>query len=220
MRRANFLLYIALIIILPISIVLLSGNIVLRVSETYVYHFNDSQVVEEVGSYVSGNEFAKSITGYFNKPGKDEFQVYEENGEFRDPIFEEKEISVMSRAKTIMTLTLFTGIILFGAGIAIYIYLAGTEDKGTLRFMGIATMIVSLVEIIASGVLLGRQSVRTMLYNRFIGIELGKDSALHILLSSPFEKSFIIFSSVLAVAITAVFLYIHISVTKEKRLFS
>lgn len=220
MKRFNIVWYILIIIILPIAIILISGNAVLRVPATYTYHFNDIQAAEEVGSSITGNEFADAITGYFNSPGRDEFQVYEVNGEFQDPIFEEDESTAMFKAKTLLLWTLFTGIILLGLSIALYLYMNGNVEREKLRIVGFIVAIVTVLELLAVVILVRRASFRSMIYDKFIGVDLGKDSTLRILLGTPFEKSYLIFSSVLAVVLIGVFLYIHHNVTRERRLFS
>ncbi len=220
MRRLNFIWYILILVILPISIILLSGNIVMRISATYTYHFNDSQVIEEVGSVVSGSEFADAITDYFNSPGRSEFQVYEENGEYRDPIFDDNESRVMVRSKTILLWTLFTGIVLFGGSIAAYIYMTTCIERERLRILGFITIGVSVVGVALLDFLILNKEFRVSLYNRFIGIELGQESTLRIILGSPFEKTYVIFSSILAIAIIGILVYVHYNTTKEKRLFS
>ncbi len=220
MKRLNIIWYIGLIIILPISIVLLSGNIVLRIPETYNYHFNDSQAADKVGSSITGTEFAKEFSSYFNSPGRDDFQVYEENGEFRDPIFDENESMAMGKAKTIMLWTLFSGVLFFGGGIAIYIYLLNTVERETIRLVGIIATLASALELVIYEVLVSRAGIRKIFYDRFIGIALNKDSTLRLLVGTPFEKTYIIFSSVLCIAIIGILLYIHLSITRERRLFS
>jgi len=220
MKRLVVLWYVLIMISLPLAVAILSGNVVLRLSATYVYHFNDSQVVDQVGSYVTGSQFADEISGYFNSIGSKEFQVYEENGEFRDPIFDEKESQVMARGRLIMNLTLALGVLLMGLAIGLYLFLVGKVPKIKLRRIGFGALGISAGLTLALVVAVGRKAVREMLYTSFIGIELGKGSTLKLLIGSPFEKTYIIFSTVLAVAMIGVLTYIHHSLTKEQRLFS
>ena len=220
MRRLNFILYITLIVLLPISVILLSGNAVLRIAETYTYHFNDSQVIEELGSSLTGAEFSREISGYFNKPSKEAFQVYEENGEYQDPIFDETESRAMAKAKMLMTITLFSGIVLFGGSIAVYMYMTTCVERVVLRVVGFIALAISAVGILVVDFLIKSSGFRITLYNRFIGINLGSGSALKLLLGTPFQNTYIIFSSVLGIAIIGILIYIHHSITRERRLFS
>ena len=220
MRRFNIIWYILILILLPLSILLVSGNAVLRVSATYVYHFNDSQVVSEIGTSIGGSRIADEITGYFNSFSGEEFQVYETNGDYRDPIFEETESLVMAKAKKILGWTLLLGIVGFGASIAVYVYLSSQVGRLPMRRIGFIALLCSIALVVVQGFLIKDPAVRNLLYGRFIGIDLAKSSSIRILLSSPFENTYVIFSSVLAVAIIGVLTYIHSSITAEKRLFS
>ena len=220
MRKFNFLSYILIMIILPIAIVSLCGNVVFRISETYIYHFNDSQVIEDIGSIVTGGEVADSITGYFNSPSRAEFQIYEQNGEFKDPIFDEVESRAMHKAKRVLTWTLLGGILLMAGGIALYIFMTGTVEREVLRLIGFITIGISAIELVVVDFLVARPGIRALLYDKFIGEALGEESTLRILLGSPIQKTYIIFSSVLSLAVMGIFLYIHSNITREKRLFS
>ena len=220
MSRFKIFWCIVLIVILPVSIVALSGNAVLRISETYVYHFNDSLVTEDVGSSITGSEFADAFSDYFNSFNKEEFQIFEENGEFRDPVFDVVESNVMAKCKSTLIWTLLIGIVLFGGSIAIYIYLVSTMENSILRYVGFFALGLSVFDILAIAIGLSRPGIRSFLYEKFIGIDLGKETTLRILLGTPFEKTYVIFSSVLSVVLIGVLLYIHFSLTREKRLFS
>ena len=66
MRQFNYICSIILVITLPLMIVILSSNLILRSSASYTFHFNDSQVVLEVPYSVKGDAFASEITSYFN----------------------------------------------------------------------------------------------------------------------------------------------------------
>ena len=220
MRRLNFIWYILMMVLLPLSIVILSGNIVLRLAPTYVYHFNDTQVVSTTGGYTSGNEYADAIQDYFNSISKEPFQVYETNGEFQDPIFDELDVKVMGRAKFIMTITLIEGLLFFITSIAMYIYLMNRISKASLRGIGFITAIITFVLIGVEDFLMTKADFRAKLYDALIRIDPGDKSLLKTLIGTPFEKTYIIFFSVAAIAITCIFIYVHYNITREKRIFS
>ena len=142
MRKFNYASSILAAVFIPLMILILSSNIVLRISETYVYHFNDSRATAGLAYNVTGSEFADEIAGYWSSFGG-EFQVYDDNGRFRDPIFDDKETEAMRNDKSVLV----------------------------------------------------------------------------VLLGSPFYKTFIIFSSVLGLALLGIFIYIHYNLTKAKRIF-
>ena len=62
MHKFNYFCSIVLVVTLPLMIVILTSNLILRVSETYTYHFNDSQVMDEVPYSVTGSEMGKELS--------------------------------------------------------------------------------------------------------------------------------------------------------------
>lgn len=99
MHKFNYLCSIILIVTLSLMIVILSSNLILRVSETYNFHFNDSQVTSEIPYSVTGSELSGEIAHYWTSFSSDDFQVYEVNGNYRDPIFKADEQAAMKKAK-------------------------------------------------------------------------------------------------------------------------
>ena len=91
MERFRLTWHVLLLISLPLAILFLSSNIALRMPEMYVYHFNDSQVTSWLSVDAGSREFAEAITSYLNGFGDEEFQMYEQNVTYRDPLFDVDE---------------------------------------------------------------------------------------------------------------------------------
>ena len=212
-------LYALLIILLPLAVIILSGNGVLRASLSYSYHFNDIQASNLVDSSLNNTELSEEITGYFNSFGDEEFQIYEQNGEFMDPAFDNLEVMAMKRAKQLLKWTLIAGGVFFVMFVAVYIYLALRGEKRYLRISGIAAVIVTIIALIVKWILISNDGFRENLYERFINIALNEEATLRLILGSPMEIVYLVFSSILAIAVALIFLYIHIGVTREKGMF-
>ena len=219
MNKKGMALYALLIILLPLAVIVLSGNGVLRASLSYSYHFNDIQASNLVDSSLNNTELAEEITGYFNSFGDEEFQIYEQNGEFMDPAFDNLEVMAMKRAKQLLKWTLIAGGIFFVMFVAVYIYLALRGEKRYLRISGIAAVVSTIIALIVKCVLISNDSFRANLYERFINIALNEEATLRLILGSPMEIVYLVFSSILTIAVTLIFLYIHIGVTREKGMF-
>ncbi len=220
MRPINVIWHIILSIIMPFAIIILSSNLVLRLPEMYVYHFNDTRAPSYASSQISGSEFAGYITGYFNSPTQKDLQIYEQNGTYKDSLLENDEIEVMHRAKHLMTVGLAAGTALMAISVALFIYLHRISTRKGMRISGNTALCITVVELIAVLILVNNEGMRSALYRMFIGTQLNDDAVIKILLSSPLETSFTIFEGVLASVMTAVWMYINIVTTKEKRLFS
>lgn len=219
MRRLSFVFYIILVLSISFFNVIFSYNVILRVPETYIYHFNDSQATYNISANITGGDIADEIASYFNSPFIKEFQIYEKNGNFKDPIFEKKETEIMKKSKKILGVSAFAGIVLFVVSILTYIYLMKNTSKSKLRKTGYAAIGISALLQIISVVCLNIDAIRKSIYGTVIGISTGKDSLLNLLIGSPFEATVSIFSSIITGIFIGIFVYIHYKITKEEHIF-
>lgn len=219
MRRFNFICSIILVITLPLMIVILSSNLILRSSATYTFHFNDSQVVMEVPYSVRGNEFASEITSYWNSFSKKPFQVYEDNGMFKDEIFEEDEQAVMKKAKDVLNIELAVGLfcLILSAGIYIYLLKSGFHEALRNRFKVCIGVTIGL--LLLQAVTFSIKGFRLWLYQVLIGVQLHKDSVLQLILGDPSYVTYIIFASIFGGGALAILSYLHHELTKPRQIF-
>lgn len=220
MHKFNYLCSLILIITLPLTITILSSNLILRVSETYNYHFNDSQAISEIPYYVTGSEVSGEIASYFSSFRSDAFQVYEKNGNYRDPVFEEDEQLVMKKAKNILNIELAGGLICLLISIAIYIYLWKNGYREALRNRYRVSAVLSVILMIGRIICVSAKPFRLWLYDRLIGVQLAENSTtLSTLLGDPFFKTYLVFATILGGVILAVATYADYNLTKPPRIF-
>lgn len=141
MRKFNYVCSLILAVMLPLMIVILSSNLVLRVSEIYVFHFNDSQVINEIPYNVTGSQMAKEISSYWSSFSGEAFQVEEDNGDYQDPIFEPDEQRVMGKVKNILNIELAAGLFCLAVTLQFIFIFSETvierrfeTDTGPVRF--------------------------------------------------------------------------------------
>lgn len=218
MRRFNYICSIILVITLSLMILILSANLVLRMSETYNYHFNDSQVMDELPYNVTGKDMAKGIASYLNSFDGDRFQVYEQNGHYRDPIFEAADQNAMKKARNIFNIELAIGVLCLAITLAIYIYLWKGGFKEALRNRFHAGAAVSVVLLLLQLIFWNIKSARVWLYHSIFG-SLGKDSTVLLLLGDPFFKTYMLFATIFGVAVVAALFYANYRLTKPMRIF-
>lgn len=220
MHKFNYVCSVILAVILPLMIVILTSNLILRVSETYVYHFNDSQVISEIPQNVTGGDMAREISSYWSSFSRQPFQVYEQNGDYRDPIFDETEQQVMHKAKNILNIELAAGLFCLAITIAIYVYLWKNGFRDALRNRYYTGAGLTAALLILQGVCWSIKGFRLWAYDFFIGIELPKESTtLLTVLGDPFFKTYILFASVFGAAVLAILTYANHQLTKPSRIF-
>ena len=219
MRKFNYFCSIILVVTLPLMIVILSSNLILRVSSTYVFHFNDSQVISEVPYNVEGNEFAEAIASYWSSFGDEPFQVYEDNGMFKDEVFEKDEQLAMEKAKYALNIELAAGVLLLVVSTAIYTYLLKSGFGLALRNRFKVSIGVTIVLLIAQIVCWFTKGFRLWLYDTLIGVKLHKDSVLALILGDPSYTTYMLFATIFGAAMLAILTYVHNSVTRPDRIF-
>ena len=219
MHKFNYFCSVVLIFTLSLMIVILSSNLVLRASTIYTYHFNDSQVMNQIPYSVTGSQMADDIASYLSSFSGKDFQVYEDNGIYRDPVFTAEEQQAMGKARNILNIELAIGLLCLALTLAIYIYLWKIGFKEALLNRYRVSVAVTLVLLIGQGVGWATKAFRSWAYDFFIGVDLGKDSTLEIILGDPFYKTYILFASILGAILLSVLTYINYHLTKPARIF-
>ena len=219
MRNFNFICSIILVVTLPLMIVILSSNLVLRSSSTYVFHFNDSQVISEVPYNVEGTEFAEAIASYWSSFDDEPFQVYEDNGLFKDEIFEEDEQMVMKKAKHALNIELAVGVLCLVITVVIYGYLLRSGFGLALRNRYKVCIGVTIGLLVVQAACWFTKGFRLWLYDALIGVNLHKDSVLALILGDPSFQTYMLFATIFGGGMLAIITYIHFSLTRPDRIF-
>ena len=171
-------------------IVILSSNLVLRVSEIYVFHFNDSQVINEIPYNVTGSQMAKEISSYWSSFSGEAFQVEEDNGDYQDPIFEPDEQRVMGKVKNILNIELALVCSVLPLRWQFTFIFSETVIERRFRNRYRAGAVLSAPLLVAQGVCWSLKSFRVRVYDFFVGIELSEDSqTLVTILGDPFFQN-------------------------------
>lgn len=219
MHKLNYFLSVLLVLLMSLVIVFFSSNLVLRMSTTYLFHFNDSEVMYEIPYSVTGSDMAKEITSYFTSFSDKPFQVYEDNRIFKDPIMEKEDQQVMKKVKTILAIELAAGLVSLAGFLGIYIYLYKKNFKEALRNR--VKVGIGLTALLVAGrvVAVCLKGCRVWAYNKFIGVNLPEFSIIKIILGDPFYQTYILFATLAAVIFTGIVVFIHYKLTKPERIF-
>ena len=217
LKKLNYILYVILAVSISFFIVIFSYNAILRVPETYTYHFNDSQVTYNLNTKTSGTEFSSEICSYLNSPLKSEFQVYEKNGKFNDPLFEKKEVEVMRKAKKILTVSAIACFLFGISSIFSYAYLLKNGSRSKLKRTN--NVAIALAVLMQMAISLNVDAIRKVIYKLFIGVSPGKESLLIELIGTPFEAVVSVFATIIMAILIGIFVYINKKLIKDERIF-
>ena len=80
-----------------------------------------------------GPRWAREIASYWSSFSSKDFQVYEDNGIYKDKIFQNDEQQVMRKTKNILNIELAAGLLCLAISLAIYIYLLRSGFRDALE---------------------------------------------------------------------------------------
>lgn len=219
MHKINFVISWIMVITLTFSIMAISSVIALTMPATYKYSFNDSQAVTRSGLNLTDDKVAMETVGYLVNPTEDSFQIYEDNGKYQDPIFENDELSVARKMRKIYWLYGISGLIsliIFGFTYR-YLYKNNFKDALRNRFW-CALGLVGTLDI-ARIISLSLSKTRGMIYSTLVGIELPKKGLFHAFYGSDFAKAYLIFSTVFLMVLFGIIFLFNYKRTRPNRIF-
>lgn len=211
MRKISPILTFFLMVTIPVMVILLSSNISLRFSGTYGFFFNDQRTVAATGYDVESDDVAHLISSYINDiKGDEEFQLYEDNGEYQDPIFREEDQAVMAKARKFVWRELIAGLIFLAITLFIYENACRRKLKDRLSPVFKASLGISAALVLLRIVLCNSSAFRYWLYYKIIGIKMNKEATLNIMWTADFAKAYLVYSTIIAIVIILVFFLIYL----------
>lgn len=220
MKKVNYIISYLLVVCFLISVLTLSSTLTLHTSGTYNFNFNDGVAFKKVPAPVEPNKISSELIKYLISPSKEKFQIYEVNGRYKDPIFNKKEQEVMKRVKTIFSIELFASVLSAVVFFALYRYLYSNGFKEALGNRMKFALYITSGCVIARIIAISIKTFRVSLYANMIGIKLDKPSILIPIFGDPFFKSYIMFSTIIAVVLIGITIYFNKKFVKPVRIFS
>lgn len=221
MKRIKYLYSGIYAITLPILIILLAFNITFRTSEVYSYYFNDSQSIDYTTLDVTSNELADSFASFLNDLFSSEVDITENSGYEDDPIFDDVEGEVLLQMKTVLTSSFIIAFGLLIIDIIMFIILHRREEDELLFKVTKTDIIATLILSLASGITFATQSVSQAIYDKYINIQLPKDSVLTTLFSKgSFSQVADVCYIGIGIILLALVFYIVWTITKPEKIFN
>jgi len=212
---------IILVILIPVLILTLSINVVFRVPDAYLFHFNDSQSVDQLYVSLTNSEMADAISSFMNKfyPYPEEFQVEEDTGYDWIGIFDSRDsynMLVLKRALDISGIFCIVSLILTAA---IHVLLIREGEKKALRNSFRVGAAISLVLIGVQAFVVSAGYVRDGLL-RLLGTRTpAEGSNLEIILGDDFWGVVVVFLTGISLVVFGVCTYVNHRLTRPPRIF-
>ncbi len=216
MQKISIVFSVLLTVTIPAAILLLSFNFALRLPQTYEFYFTDSLAISKAGLNIEIQDMSDEIGSYLSSVKEPTFQIYEKNGSYNDPVFSKKDREAMKRIRDFLFKELIAGLIFLAFSILVYEFGLFVKVEEWLRVEAYIASWITGILLAVESVLMAATSFPQWLYNRFIGVDLGKSSSLKLLMTQNFSKTYIIFSLVIGVVMLIVFIYLNAVRTKPR----
>lgn len=218
MRVLSKIALIVITVLLPISIICIADNGIYRVSDTYRYNFNDTQLVTQQGLSVDVYDVAHAYSGYLM--GKqDKFHLTEKVGNNETELFSEEASLTMENVKKLLDVMLILGAGGLLLAIASYVLLLRMRMKNEIRRWFRHSIVVFAALLAFNMMVQMMPAVRDVLLGRMYDFDFEKDELFIVIMRGSLLQQFAIFDSVLAGILMAVSGYIHHMLTKPRKLF-
>jgi hypothetical protein len=216
MQKISIVFSVLLTVTIPAAILLLSFNFALRLPQTYEFYFTDSLAISKAGLNIEIQDMSDEIGSYLSSVKESTFQIYEKNGSYNDPVFSKKDRNAMKKIRVFLFKELIAGLCFLAFSILVYEFGLFVRVEEWLRVEAYIASWVTGILLAAQSILMAATGFPQWLYNKFIGVELGKNSNLKLLMTQNFSKTYIIFSLVIGVVMLIIFIYLNAVRTKPR----
>jgi hypothetical protein len=216
MQKTSIGVSLLTVITVPLAIILLSSNIALRLPLTYQFYFTDKQAISSAGYEVTESQMSHEIASSLNSISGGKFQVYEKNGQYRDPIFGTKDQKVVDKVRKQLNKEFAGGLIALITSIFLFEFTLRKKMPEWLIAEGQWASGIICALLLLQAMLINIKSVRLWLYSHLVGITLKKSDALYTLMHLGFAKAYLVFSTLIAVILLLLFVYILVKRTRPK----
>ena len=114
--------------ILPIMIILLASNFVIRYSGFYLFYMSKTEIIREIPYEIESEDITKTFSNYMLHK-TDKFQLEEKSDYQPQQVFTQRADEIMHTYRTIADVTLIIGVLLLIASVAIVLYLINQKEK-------------------------------------------------------------------------------------------
>lgn len=204
--------------ILPIMIILIAGNVVVRSETFYSYYVSKTEVVKEI-PYEIENQDVSETFGKFMMHKTSEFQLKENSEYMPQQVFNERDAKVMHSIRTIADVLLIVGIVLFVACFAIGFYLCRQGEKKILYESFINSWVWFAVLLLANGVIYFVPAVRELIFKEMYGVRFPPGDVLIQIFETKLPTYFGVALILASIVLAAAVFYVMNKFVKKQKMF-
>ena len=207
-----------LIISIPLMIICLTANLVMRLSDTYQYNLRATQSVSQTGRMISEEKLI-DLFGDFMMGETDDFVLMEDVEYQPENVFNDKDQKVMTNLRDALDIILVVGLISFFVTALVYFFLIRWRKKEihlqnykrSIWSFVILTIINSMIKLVPA--------LRDATWGRVFGTDFPKRNVLIQILEKSFALHVTIFDIIISTVLMAILGYVTWQVAGRKKIF-
>jgi len=207
-----------LIVLIPLMVMFVCNNVLLRMPDLYKYQMNSSEVLSDNMISADDEKVAELFSSYMMKK-TDHFNMKEDLEYMPENLFNVTDGKVMHNVRDLLNREAAAAAALLAFIVAIYIYLYRKKEKDLIlrnfNFSIAGFGVLSVINILS----LVTGTLRNVFYGSILDYKFPKDDLLTAILDQSFFWRFAAASVILGLVMMAVFLYITYSIAGRNNMF-
>ncbi len=207
-----------LIISIPLMIICLTSNLVLRLPDTYQYNLRATQSVSQTGRMISEDKVIE-LFGDFMSGKTDELVLMEEVEYQPENVFHPEDEKAMTNLRNALDIILIVGLLNLGITALIYFFLIRWRKKEihlqnykrSIWSFALLTVANSLIKLVPP--------LREATWGRIFGTDFPKHDVLIQILEKSFALHVTIFDVIISTVLMAILGYVTWQVAGRKKIF-
>lgn len=206
------------VVVMPLSILFISMNIILRVPNSYASFLTRSEAMREVPFQVTEEEVVDTFALYMQHRAS-EFSL-QDGVEYKpQPVFGQRDKEAIHRLRKFADLTMALGLILFIFSLAIFIRLFVKGQKELLYFRMADSRVVMLALVVLLNLAAFVPKVRTGLLRVSFGVKFPPGDVLSTFVDCGMVQCLSVMVSIVCIIWMVLLGYISWKLLAEKKLF-
>lgn len=207
-----------LVVTLPLMIICLSANVMMRMGDVYEYSMDSSGIMDSTTLRTTKDEVVGALSKYMQHR-TDELSLIESAEIEPVEIFGTEDREAMSQTRTLLDIMLAIGALAFVASALAYFLLIRWRVKDIfMKRFKVAFAVTIMLEVL-NIVLVTVEPLRRIVFGRFIRMDFPDGDNLVLLLADDFPRQVVMFETIMGTVLMLILAYFTWSVAGRRKMF-
>ena len=207
-----------LVVTLPVMIICLSANVLMRMGDVYKYSLDSSGIMDSTTLRTTKNDVVDTISKYMQHR-TDELSLVEDAEIEPVEIFGTEDREAMGQARTLLDIMLVVGTLaLIASAIAYFLLIRWRVKDVFMKRFKVAFAVTIAVEAL-NYVVVAVEPVRRIVFGHFIRMDFPDGDNLVLLLTDDFPGQVAMFEAIMGTVLMLILAYFTWSVAGRRKMF-